>query len=378
MDTLINRDALELAGLLEETWPELANQARAEGPVALQEPNIYGLWCGKQTAKGTKNATPGKRLVQVGGNFGLARDDGSEPFSDLSKYGGRTDWVNNLLGQGEPVIEATPTELAYLLWLFHGAETVTAVVGPPTAQKHTTVPSAGRGHWATFVRRYGLSLIDRHSYNDCMIGRLQIEGSTANKAVRVTPRILSLDPAEVVAADPAAAMPVDLALLYTDGTGAFTVDGTAIEAHSSFTLVIDEDLSAAYGDDVVPHDLVQGTPVVSLAVNLLMDAEARAKWNTDVYGSAAPATGTKPRRSLPALGSYSFYLKQRNTAGALNGREFKATVPGVKWAIPDAPEPNPQGGVTELALSGEMRPVAGQPAYTLDVNTDNAVTAFTT
>lgn len=342
------------------------------------EPSIYGLWVGKQTAKGTANTTPGKRLVQVSGDFAMPRDDGEEPFSDGTKYGSRADWVNSLLGNGEPGIEATPTELAYLLWLFHGAETVSAVVGPPTAQKHTFVPSTGRGHYFTSFLRVGQTIVRRHRFDDCLITRMQIEGSTANKAVRVTPRILSLDPGAIFATDPVAAMPADKTLLYTDGTGTFTIDGTVFKGHSQFSLVIEEALEPAYGDDVIPWDLQQGSPVVTLGCTVLFDADAFAQFNKLVYGTAAPGAGTKPLKTIPALGSYSFYLKQRDAAGAVNGREFKLTLPGVKWSPPDAPGPNPGGGATELALAGAMRPVAGQPAYTLDVSTENSVVAFTT
>jgi hypothetical protein len=91
-----------------------------------QELNIYGLWGGKQTAKGTPNATPGHRFIQVGGDFNMAKDEGSEDYSDLTKYGGATYWVNSLVGNGNPAIEATPSELAFLLWLQHGSEATTA------------------------------------------------------------------------------------------------------------------------------------------------------------------------------------------------------------------------------------------------------------
>jgi hypothetical protein len=342
------------------------------------EPNIYALWAGKQTAKGTKNATPSKRLVQVGGDFNINRDDGEENFSDLTKYGNRTDWINSVLGQGEPAVEFTPTEAAYLLWLFHGGETVTAVSGPPASSKHSFSPSLGRGFWASFARRVGQTVVQRHSFNDCLISRVQIEGSTANKAVRITPRVLSLDPGEVISADPSAAMPTDKALLYTDGTGTFTTDGVALPGQSQFTLVIDEDLSPVYGDDVNPFDLVQGNAVVTIGVTLLFDSAALARWNNLVYGTATPTAGTKPRKSLPGIGSYAFSLAQRDSAGAVNGRKFDLTIPGVKWAIPDAPNPAPDGGSTEIALAGAMRPIAGQAPYTIDVYTDPAVVAFTT
>lgn len=342
----------------------------------LMEPNYYALWLGKQTAKGTPNTTPAKRLVQVGGDFNIAIDDGSETFSDLSKYAAQTDWRNSVLGNGEPAVEATPTELAYLLWLFHGAETVSAVTGPPAAQKHTFTPQTGRGHYFTAFVRKGLSVLQRQQFNDCLITRLVIEGSTANKAVRVTPRILSLDPAEVKAADPAAGMPSDRPFIYTDGTGTFTIDGTVFNGHSQFTLTIDDDWSPVYGDDVVPNELAQGSPSIQLGATVLFDANALAQFNKIVYGTASPSAGAKPLKTIPALGSYSFYLKAKDFTGALTGREFKLTLPNVRWQAPDSPGPNPEGGSTEMPLVGQVRP--GSPTYTIDVNTANGDVAFTT
>jgi len=343
------------------------------------EPNIYGLWVGKQTAKGTENTTPSKRLAQVGGDFNIARDDGNENWSDLTKYGGNTDWINSLVGNGNPAVEATPTEMAYLLWLAHGAEVVTAVTGPPAAQKHTFTPQLAQGHWCTFVKRIGTTVVQRQSFIDCLIGGFTIEGSTANKAVRITPNVLSLDPGKVVASDPAAALPTDKAFLYTEATGTFTIDSVVVQGQSQFTFTVNEDRSPVYGDDAVPYDLAVGQPSVTIGVTVIFDAVGLARYNTLVYGTACPATGAKPIRNIPALGSYSAYFKQKDNTGALTGREFKLTIPGVKWAVPDAPGPNPDGGNTEVALAGSMRPLGGatQP-YTIDVSTSNTDVAFTT
>lgn len=342
------------------------------------EPNIYALWGAKQTAKATAVAVAsiGHRLVQVAGDFGYARDDGEENYSDLNKYGSSADWVNSSLGNGEPGIEATPDELAWLMWMYHGGETVTPVTGPPTAQKHTFTPSTARPHWGTWFRRVGLNVLQRHTMVDSLVTRIQVEGSTANKAVRATPRILSLDPFIVQTADPTAVMPTDKTFLYTDGSGLFTIDTVAFTGQSQFTLVLDEALEPVFGDDVVPFEVVQGRPLVTIGVTLYMDATALAQFNKLVYGTATPTIGTKPLKTLPALGSYSFYLKQRDTAGALNGREFKLTIPNVKWTPPAAPAPNPDGGATEIALAGAMRAVTS-PAYTIDVNTANGTVAFT-
>lgn len=443
------------------------------------EPNIYGLWFGKQTAKATENTTPAHRAIQVGGDFTIARDDGNENWSDTTKYGGNTDWINSLVGNGNPAIEATPSETAAMLWLAHGSEVVTAgtnnvwtLAGSPTTgtftlniwdgaqtiavagvtntvtssaldtsieaamaaagysanqvvvaggplnttpititfsgtgsaskpfylsktadstspavtltnttpgvrTKHAYTPQLTQGHWATFVKRVGTTVIQRQSFIDCLIGGFTLESSTANKATRLTPTILSLDPGKVVSADPAATLPVGIdgkPFLYTEGTGTFTVDGFVQSGQSQMTMTVTEDRSPVYGDDAVPYDLSVGRPSVTIGVTIVFDSVGLAEYNRLVYGTATPTAGTKPLRNIPALGSYSFDMKQKDNQGNLSGNELKATIPGVKWAVPDAPGPNPDGGNTEVALAGSMRPLGGatQP-YEIDVwNSDVA------
>lgn len=338
--------------------------------MALQELQIYGLWAGKQTAKGTKNAAPAKRFKQVGGGFNAPRDDGSENYSDATQFTDTQDWVNTLVGNGNPGIHSTPEELAWIMWALQGGETTAAVTGPPAKTKHTTVPLPGLGHWLTWVQRVGSSEIDRQSYNDCQIGQAVVEGSTANKAVRITPTIISLDPGEQIAADPAAAMPTKASFLYTDGTSRFTIDGTTFRGHSQFTLTINKDLQPVYGDDVTVYDLAIGTATVTIGVSLYFDTAGRAQFNKLVYGTTTPATGAKPIKNVGALGAYAFDLRARDAAGAVNGDTFVLTMAGVKWAVPDAPDPNADGGAGELALAGAMRKVAGQPAFQVDINND--------
>jgi hypothetical protein len=446
------------------------------------EPNVYGLWFGKQTAKATENTAPAHRAIQVGGDFNIARDDGNEGYSDLTKYGGNTDWINSLVGNGNPAIEATPSETAAMLWLAHGAEVVTAgtnnvwtlagspasgvwtlnifdgnqtiqVVGvtntvtsgaldtsieaamaaagyganqvvvaggplnttpititfsgvgsaskpfyltktadttspavtltnttPGVRTKHAYVPQITQGHWATFVKRIGTTVIQRQAFIDALIGGFTLESSTANKATRLTPTILSLDPGKVVASDPAAGLPTGVdgkPFLYTEATGTFTVDGFVQAGQSQMTFTVTEDRSPVYGDDAVPYDLAVGKPAVTIGATIVFDATGLAEYNRLVYGTASPATGTKPLRNIPALGSYSFDMKQKDNQGNLTGNELKVTIPGVKWAVPDAPGPNPDGGNTEVALAGSMRPLGGaiQP-YTCEVwNGDTAAYA---
>lgn len=341
----------------------------------MQELNINALAVGKQTAQGTAATTTMKRLIWAGGDIAFSRDDGNEEYSDLGKFGSATDWVNNVSGAGTPAIQATPEELAYLLYLFEGGETTTAVTGPPVKTKHTFVPLPGAGFWTTWFRRVGASQIQRQNYVDSRIGQIVIEGSTAQKVVKVTPSVISLDPAVVVAADPvsAATLPVKRPFIYTEGTGTFTIDTLVQRGHSQFTLTSNADLSVVYGDDTTGYAVVSGNPRVTLGCTIYMDADGLAQYNRLVYGTATPAAGTKPLKTIPALGSYGFTLGALTpSTGVANGDIYKLTVPGVKWAIPPAPAPSQGGGGAEIALAGEMRVVAGQPAYTQDVTCDAA------
>lgn len=343
----------------------------------LQELQIYGLWAGKQTAKGTANAAPGQRFKQVAGGFNVPREDGSESYSDATAMPDTLDWVNTLVGNGAPGIQATPEEVAWLHWAFEGGETTSAVTGPPAKTKHTTTPLPGLGHWQTWATRLGSAVADRMQHNDCQISQLVVEGSTANKAVRITPTVLSLDPGEQRAADPVKAMPVKAALLYTDGTGRFTIDGTVFRGHSQFTLTINKDLTPVYGDDITVYDLAIGNVTVTIGVTLYFDADGRGQFNKLVYGSSAPAAGTKPAKVITGIGSYAFDLRARDAAGVATGDKYVLTLPKVKWAVPDAPDPAAGGGTPELALAGAMRkPAAGTQPYTIDIDCDAA--AFTT
>lgn len=343
--------------------------------MALQELQIYGLWAAKQTAKGTANSAPAHRFKQTGGNFTFPRDDGSVAYSDATPVPDQQDWVNTLVGNGAPVTLATPEELSWLLWAFEGGETTAAVTGPPVKTTHTTKPLPGLGHVCTFVTRKGSSAVERYEHADCYISALELGGSTADKAVRATPTVFSLDPGKTRAADPAQAMPTKGTFLYTDGTSRFTIDGTAFRGHSEFTLSLTKDLNPVYGDDTTVYDFAIGNTTITIGVSLYFDADGQAQFNRIVYGSATPVAGTKPLKTIPALGSYAFDLRARDAAGVVNGDKFILTLAGVKWTPPASPDPNAAGGTPTMALSGTTRKSGSLDQYKIDIDSDAA--AFT-
>lgn len=342
------------------------------------ESNIYALWGRKQTAKGTPAAAPdatnGKRLTQVAGDFAVARDDGAENFSDLSRFGSMTDYVNTIVGNGNPGVEAQPGTLGWLCYIFFGQDTVTGAADP---WQHVFTPGTNGGFWGTFWKRVGQNTIQRQKFADCKISALTIEGSTGAQVVRATPTVLSLDPGETYATDPVKGFDVDKPFLYHEGTSAFNVDGTVLRGQSQFTATWDENLGPYYGDDVVPVDLVTGNASIAIAVTLLVDDAGLQQYNRRIYGTATPATATKPLKDLDPIGSYTFTLTSRTSAGVVTpARSFTLTIPGVRWSPDVSVPPNPDGGATEISLAGSMRQV-GSPGSTITIQNGDSNYATT-
>lgn len=343
-----------------------------------QETNIYALAAAKQTAKGTAATAPTKRLLQVAGDFDTAQDLGNESWSNLGKYSGNTDWVNSVLGTGTPGVEADLDGLAYLMWLFSGSETVTTNVVTATLKDHVVIPSNTPGPYSTWWKTIGLTAPKRERFDDCRIGQVQLEGSTANKAIRVTPTVMALDPAKNLAADPTwPALPdPKTVLLFTEAAGAFMIDGVVIRGHSQFTVVLNENIGAKFTDDTVPYDVQrQGEPVATIAVTIEADAAGTAQYNKLLYGTATPTAGQAPMRRVPALGAYQFTMNKVDTDGTTILGGFRFEMPGVRWTKPDYPGPQPGGGDATLALAGSMRLVSGQPEWRTTVT--NGLAAYT-
>jgi hypothetical protein len=334
--------------------------------MAVVESNIYALWVAKQSAKGTAATTATKRLQQVSGDINTAREDGSENFSDLDRFGDAVDFINTIQGTGSPVIHAQPNATAYLCWLFFGGETFTAA-GGSTAPKFVFTPQANTGFWTTWWKRVGLNEIVRQKFNDAKISSLRIEGSTANKVVKVTPSVVSLDPGEKFNSDPAVSLEAAKPFLYTDAVGTFTIDGTVFEAQTQFSVTCEAGLAPFQGDSVKYQDMVAGNAQITMeGPTILLDTEGLAQYNSIIYGTSSPSNGAKPRTDRPVVGSFSAEFSRGSGASR---ESLKVELPGVKWSPDLAVEPNPDGGAIELALNGEMRKVSGSPAIRVTVET---------
>ncbi|MBN8867515.1 MAG: hypothetical protein J0H98_08170 [Solirubrobacterales bacterium] len=339
----------------------------------LLEQNIGGLWVAKQSAKGTAASTPIKRLNWTAGSLEANRADGSEPAMATERFGKQIDYVDSLSGAGDPQVPALPPDLAYLLYLFFGAETVTGAADPYV---HQFTPQAAGGFWATFWKSVGGSVVKRQRFADCRISQLTIEGSTGSKVVKVTPTIVCLDPAEEINADPIVAFSPGNPFLYTEGEGTFTIDGQVFRGQSQFSVTWNENLTPIYGDSVTAYDVATGQPDITVGVTIYLDAAGLQRYNAQVYGTPTPTAGAKPSKFLPALGSYGFTLAQKDASGPLTpAREFGLSLPGVKWSPDLAVPANPQGGATEISLAGSVRKSGVSALSTVTVTNGDAAYA---
>lgn len=307
-----------------------------------------------------------ERLLMVGGDLDAQRTDGSENFSDLDRWGNSWDFVNTIVGQGSPVIEAQADQLAWLLWMFFGGEVFTAKSAAVSPPKYVFEPGASGGFWGTYWKRVGLTDVVRQKFADSLITGLRLEGSTANKVVKATPTLLSLDPgiAFSLGEEPTAAVNLTQApFIYTEGAAAFKLDGTVYRGHSQFAVVIDDAKTPTYGDDVVPFSIVTGNAAVTLeGVTLQLDEESLARYYAQIYGKTNPVPGDKPIKSVPTWGSYEFTLTRNAADGNADKRlSFKVEIPQVKWSPDLNITPNPDGGAIELAFGGSMRKQAATP-----------------
>jgi hypothetical protein len=342
---------------------------------SITESNIYALWVAAQSAKGTGSSdTVAKRVIHVSGDIDLNREDGSENYSDLDRFGQATDYINNVSGKGAPGIQAQPNTVAFLCWLFFGGETFTAKVAGTSAPKYVFVPGANTGFWSTWWKRVGQSQIIRQKFVDSKITSLKIEGSTGQKVVRITPTFTSLDPGITYATDPTGGLSSITPLLYTDATGTITIDGTVFQSTTQVSVTIDDASTPVQGDGTRFYDLVPGNAQITMeGPTILLDSDSIGRYNTIVYGTASPSAGTKPLTSKPMTGSFSCEWSR----GTGDAREsLKIEIPAVHWTPDLAIAPNPDGGPIELALNGSMRKKSdGSKAITITVETgagDNA------
>lgn len=232
------------------------------------------------------------------------------------------------------------------------------VVGVPF--QHVSTPADTGGFWYGVVKSVGKSVVARHQFNDCRTQSLRLEGSSASKVVKVTPTLISLDPGQIVSADPSKVDDGLRPFIYTEAQGTFNIDGVVYSGQSAFAVMFTWGLNEYYGDGVTPFDLINNVATATIeGLTLLIDQAGLARFNSQIYGTMTPSVGAKPIQGIPAMGSYSCMFTRVNPLTGLVSESLKIEMFGVKWAPTLAIPANPAGGAVELSFTGAMRKQAG-------------------
>jgi hypothetical protein len=235
-----------------------------------------------------------------------------------------------------------------------------------TSYKHVATPSNNGGSYFGIFKSVGKTTVHRSQFNDCRATSLRLEGSSASKVVKATPTIISLNPGEVQTTDPSA---VDEGLrpwIYTEAQGTFEIDGSIYRGQSAFAVLFTWGLNEYYGDAVHPFDVINNTATASIeGLTIIIDQAGLERFNSQIYGTVAPAAKAVPIEGIPLNGSYKcvFSRTNLNTGGASEKLTIEFT--GVKWSPTLAIPANPAGGAVELSFTGMMRKqVGGAYAHT--------------
>jgi hypothetical protein len=217
------------------------------------------------------------------------------------------------------------------------------------AVTHVATPGSS-SHWCSFWKQLGTTVGQKQRFNDCRVSQLQLQAGRDQFVGRVTPTLISLDPAETVAADPTLAEDVDDSVLWTEAEGQLMINGVVFSGTTGYNITVGDSLTPAYGDSVRPFEVGTGVGQVTGAdIQIYLDTAGFAKYNELIYGASTPAAGTKPISRVPAIGSFSVNHWRFNTSSN-PGRQVFIECPNVQWTSPDAPAGNPDGGLATISL----------------------------
>jgi hypothetical protein len=339
------------------------------------ESGIFALWGGKQAARGTPAVTADKKLRQVAGALAIQRAIASENFGDGERFANGMDYTDTLTGGGDPSFEGQAGAGAWLVAQSLGQDSYAPGTPPTDPGTHTLTPSNAGARWLTFWKTVGSSVPNKEQYNDSKISQLVILSSAAQKVLRLTPTIMSLDPGIVYATDPLVVDDNEDPFLWTQSHGTFNIDARGvgvITEISELTITINDGLNPWYGEDIRVNSLVPSRGTISVAFTMLITDGTMPIYNLIHYGTETPAVGALPINTVH-YGSIDMNMSF-GTGPTL--RKWKQTIPKVRYATDVAVAGAVDGGPIEMAIGGEGRKLdATTPMLTIAV-TNGDSTAY--
>jgi hypothetical protein len=227
--------------------------------------NVWTLAVGKQTAKGTPQATPTYKLKATGGDIAPSRGTIQLAETDASRQQGQTVVVEAHV-EGSPEHYVRPSDFGLLAYGLLGAN---ADSGTGPNYTHTATPANSGPYFTLFKAIGGSVLVDQ--YIDCRVTGLTLRGG-AGQALTCSVTWYGLN-ATFGATDPVLAVVTEAPFVYPEVT--VTKGGSAPGTVESFELTIANNGVALHGDKQInPYEYVWGELAVSGSITYLFQTDA--------------------------------------------------------------------------------------------------------
>jgi hypothetical protein len=313
--------------------------------------NIATLSVGKQTAKGTPQATPTYKMKLTGGNPEARRDTIQLAETDATRQQGATVVVGSRVeGTSEHYIR--PPSFGLLAYLLMGANADSGA-GPYV---HTATPANSSPYATLFKAIGGTVLVDQ--YSDCWVQSLTARGA-AGGALTCSVNWLGLTPLHG-SSDPVLTAEATTPLVYPDVTVTLAASTAAIV--EGFELTIDNQTQMIQGDTgLYNSDMAHGELQVRGTLTMLFESDAEYRRHL---------TGT-PSGTVPTTSVASQALTITASAGATAIVSF--VFAGVAWTeVPVNPDPG--GAPIKVAAGFYSLPQAAIGDYAKIITTNSVVT----
>lgn len=325
----------------------------------------------KQAAKGTM-ATAAS--IAVGTNRPKLFDQSlkanktldSEEYLDGQRFASAAQFVSQTGGEvGDVEIQVQPENAG----LFHaqiiGADTVTGGSDPYT---HTIATSNALGGYGTWWSDVGNTVRNREVYWDTKIAKSVFEAGTDKRVAHQTMSLMSLKPAEVYTTNPTKTEDATDPYLWTEVSGAVSIDGTVIKEVEGEVLEIDTAMKAFSGDQVETLQLIEQKGKITRTIRSILTDETQLKFYKMLYNTTTPADGTRPTLDVLYFALSTLYTRSAS-------RSISITTPRVAVNPSDLQVGGKrEGGEIPIVFTGEALKDGSTAALTIVVKSADATT----
>lgn len=291
--------------------------------------NLWTLGMGKQTAKGTPQATLAYRVKATGGDIDAARETIQLAETDASIQAGSTVVVGGRV-EGTPEHYLRPDDFGFVLNALLGADAITGAADPYT---HTITPATATAYYSLVKNAGAGALVDR--YEDCKCSAITISGG-AGGVLTYAPTWFGLA-ATLGFTDPGTPAAVTQTPMSYPMV-VVSIGGVTTAIVESFSLTMDRGGEAIMGDGaILPADYVTGTLNVTGSMTILFENDQiHRKFLSGTTGGTA-LTSTVGTDALSILATESA------------NRSIEMVMAGVAWTAA-AVGPDPGGSPYRYAL----------------------------